>query len=174
MTCLAVCVCVCVCVRPFTVKASSVWSSWDCQGTDQRLLCRFPSSLLWNVESNLSASCFILLVHQKQAQPRLNQYTSRLQNIGSLFTINRRRLQYALHREPICFCVSTHERVHNPSRKATNFSIESSFWQSTQPSPSSFISVSENVIFHLRRRNSRLLKTGKKRQDKMLLHEKMI
>ena len=61
---------VCVCLRPSTVKASSVWNSWDCQGTDQRccvddvgFLCRFPSSLLWNAESNLSASRFILFVH---------------------------------------------------------------------------------------------------------------
>ena len=61
---------VCVCLRPSTVKASSVWNSWDCQGTDQRccvedvgFFCRFPSSLLWNAESNLSASRFILFVH---------------------------------------------------------------------------------------------------------------
>ena len=60
---VCVCVCVCVCLRPFTVK------DWDCQGTDQQccvedvgFLCRFPSSLLWNAELNLSASRFILLV----------------------------------------------------------------------------------------------------------------
>ena len=118
------CVCMCVCLCPSTAKASSVWNSWDCQGTDQRccvedvgFLCRFPSSLLWNAEHNLSASCFILFVHQKRAQPRLNQYASRFQNIGPSFTINRRRLRYALHREPICFCISTHERVRNLSRK---------------------------------------------------------
>ena len=67
---ICVCVCVCVCLSPSTVKASSVWNSWDCQGTDQRccvedvgFLCRFPSSLLWNAEPNLSASRFILFVH---------------------------------------------------------------------------------------------------------------
>ena len=73
---LCVCVCVCVhvcvrvCLRPSTVKVSSVWNSWDCQGTDQRCwvkevgyLCRFPSSLLLNAEPNLSASCFLLFVH---------------------------------------------------------------------------------------------------------------
>ena len=27
--CVSVCVCVCVCLRPSTVKASSVWISWD-------------------------------------------------------------------------------------------------------------------------------------------------
>ena len=117
-------VCVCVCLRPSTVNASSVWNSWDCQGTDQRccvedvgFLCRFPSSLLWNAELNLSASRFILFLHQKRAQPRLNQYTSRFQNIGFSFTINRRRLLYALQREPIYFCISTHERVRNLTRK---------------------------------------------------------
>ena len=116
--------CGCGCFRPSTVKASPVWNSWGCQGTDQRccvedveFLCRFPSSTLWNAEPNLSASRFILFVHQKRAQPRLNQYTSRFQNIGPSFTINRRRLWYALHREPIYFCVSTHERVRNLSRK---------------------------------------------------------
>ena len=70
--CVSVCVfvSVCVCLRPSTVKVSSVWNSWDCQGTDQRCwvkevgyLCRFPSSLLLNAEPNLSASCFILFVH---------------------------------------------------------------------------------------------------------------
>ena len=61
--------CVRVCLRPPTVKASSVWNSWDCEGTDQRccvedvgFLCRFPSSLLWNAEPNLSAGHFILFL----------------------------------------------------------------------------------------------------------------
>ena len=68
--CVCVCVCVCVCLRRSTVKPSSVWKSWDCQGTDQRccvedvgFLCRFPSFLLWNAEHNLSASGFILFAH---------------------------------------------------------------------------------------------------------------
>ena len=68
--CVCVCVCVCVCLSPSTVKASSVWNSWDCQGTDQRccvedvgFLCRFPSFLLWNAEHTLSASRFILFAH---------------------------------------------------------------------------------------------------------------
>ena len=74
--CVCVCVCVCVhvcvrvCLRPSTVKVSSVWNSWDCQGTDQRCwvkevgyLFRFPSSILLNAEPNLSASCFLLFVH---------------------------------------------------------------------------------------------------------------
>ena len=116
--------CGCGCFRPSTVKASPVWNSWGCQGTDQRccvedveFLCRFPSSTLWNAEPNLSTSRFILFVHQKRAQPRLNQHTSRFQNIGPPFTINRRCLQYALHCESIYFSVSTHERVRNLSRK---------------------------------------------------------
>ena len=66
-----VCVCVCVCcLSPTTVKASSLWNNWHCQGTDQQccvedvgLLCQFPSSVLWNAEPNLSASHFILFVH---------------------------------------------------------------------------------------------------------------
>ena len=81
--------CGCGCFRPSTVKASPVWNSWGCQGTDQRccvedveFLCRFPSSTLWNAEPNLSTSRFILFVHQKRAQPRLSQYASCFQNIG--------------------------------------------------------------------------------------------
>ena len=52
----------CVCVFTSTVKASSVWNSWDCQRTDQQCCVEdvgflwFPSSLLWNTEPNLSAS----------------------------------------------------------------------------------------------------------------------
>ena len=118
------CALACVCLLPSTVKASSVWNKGDCQGTDQRccvedvgFFCRFPSSLLWNAEHNLSASCFILFVHWKRAQPRLNQYTFRFQNIGPKSTISRCRLRYVLHRESICFCASTHERVRNLSRK---------------------------------------------------------
>ena len=68
--CVCVCVFVCVCLRPSTMKASSVWNSWDCQGTDQRccvegigFLCRFPSSLRWNAAHNLSTSRFTLFVH---------------------------------------------------------------------------------------------------------------
>ena len=68
--CVCVCVCVSVCLRPSSVKTSSVWNSWECQGTDQQycvddvgFIFRFPPSLLWNAESNLSDSCFILFVH---------------------------------------------------------------------------------------------------------------
>ena len=50
--------CVCVCLRTSTVKPSSVWNSWECQGTDQQccvedvgFLCWFPSSLLWNTQN---------------------------------------------------------------------------------------------------------------------------
>ena len=69
--CMCVCVCVCVCVslRPSTVKASSVWNSWDCQGADQPccvedvgFLYQFHSSLLWNAKLNLSASRLIMFV----------------------------------------------------------------------------------------------------------------
>ena len=44
----------------------------------------------------------------------------------------------------------------------TNLSIKSSPRQSSYQSPSSFISVSENFIFHLQRRNSSAFKTRKK------------
>ena len=124
--CVVCCVLCVVCVCVFTSIHREGFICLDqlgYYGTDQRccvenvgFLCRFPSLLLWNAEPNLSASHFILFIHQKRAQPRLNQYTSHFQNIRPSFTIIRRRLRCALHREPICFCVSTQERVHNHRR----------------------------------------------------------
>ena len=148
--CVCVCVCacasVCVCLRPSTVKASSVWNIWDCQGTDQRccvenvrFLCRVPSALLWNAEPNLSASRFILFVHQKRAQPRLDLYTSRFQNIGPTgvafgthYIVSRSTFAPALTRRFAIYLGKVNV--------TTNFSSESSPRQNTQPSPSSFVS----------------------------------
>ena len=65
------------------------------QGTDQRcyvedvnFLCQIPSSLLQNAATNLSNQS-ILFANQKPAKPRVNQCTSRSQNMGPSFTIQQ-------------------------------------------------------------------------------------
>ena len=106
-----VCVCACVHARVWVCVFRSIHregficlDQLGCQGTDQRccvedvgFFWRFSLLLFWNAEPNLSFP--ILFVHQKRAQPQLNQYTSRFQNIGHSFAIIRRRLRYALHRD---------------------------------------------------------------------------
>ena len=60
--CACVCVCVCVCLLPFTVKALSVWISWNVrEQINDVLLKKFLSSTLgWDIEpfyvANLSCS----------------------------------------------------------------------------------------------------------------------
>ena len=64
-------VCVCVCVfKSIHGEGFICLDQLGYQGTDQRccvedvgFLCRLPSLLFFNVEPNLSASLFILLVH---------------------------------------------------------------------------------------------------------------
>ena len=46
---VCVCVCVCVCLRPSTVKPSSVWNSWDCQGTNQWCCVEDVGFLCWSL-----------------------------------------------------------------------------------------------------------------------------
>ena len=171
IVCVRGCGCGCVCLRPSTVKALSVWNSWGCQGTDQRccvedveFLCRFPSSTLWNAEPNLSTSRFILFVHQKRAQPRLSQYASCFQNIGPPpLTRVAFSTHYIVSRSTFASALTRGFAIYLGKVKVTtNFSIESSPRQSTQPSPSSFISVSENIIFHLQRRKLQPTATGEK------------
>ena len=106
-----VCVCVCVCVFTSIHRESFIClDQVGYQGTYQRcyiedveFLRRFPLLPLQNGEPNLPTSRFILFTHLKRAGPRLNQCTSRFQNMGPSVTISRRPFQYALHREPICF-----------------------------------------------------------------------
>ena len=116
-----VCVCVCVCVRLSNVKASSVWIKWDTrEQINDVMLKTWNSSAgsfhryigMQNLTFQLATlSCWHTRSGQSHDSTNIHQY------IGPSFIINRRRPWYALHREPICFCVSTHERVRNLSRK---------------------------------------------------------
>ena len=162
--CVSVCVCVCVCVCTSIHRESLIClDQVGYQGTyprcyveDVEFLCRFPSSILQNAEPNLSASRFILFMDQKRAEPRLNQCTSRFQNMGPSFTIQQASPSVRttsqvdlLSHLPLTRGLT----IYLGKAKVTaNFSIESSLRQSTQPSPNSLVSVSENVIFHLQRR----------------------
>ena len=112
--CVCVCVCVCVraCVRACVCACVCVCVSGN--RTDQR--CCVAGSL---------HRCFGMqnLTFQQAALScsyTRSEYSRDLTSIHlafRTFTIIRRRLRYALHREPVCFCVSTHERVCNLSRK---------------------------------------------------------
>ena len=108
--CVCVCVCVCVCLRPSTVKASSVWIKWDTREQINDVMLKtlnsYADSLhryfrMQNLTFQLAAlSCS----HTSSGQ--IHDLTSvrfafRTWNLHSPFS--RRRLWYALHREPICF-----------------------------------------------------------------------
>ena len=100
--CLCVCVCVCVCVcaclyiRPFTVKTSSVWISWNTsKQINDVMLKMFLSSakflhryLRMKLQTFLT-NHFILFTHQKRTKPQLSQCVSRFQNIRPSSTITR-------------------------------------------------------------------------------------
>ena len=91
-TVLRVFVCVCMCVsmylHPFTVKASSVWISWN---TREQINDAVLKTFLSYVKSfhryfrmkhqTLLTSHFILFTQQKPPKPRFNQFASRFQSI---------------------------------------------------------------------------------------------
>ena len=125
--CVCVCVCMCVCVCVFTC-VTSIREGFIClnhlgyQGTDRRCYAedvsfQVPSSLLQNAEPNFSNQSLYLVRTLEAAKPRLNQCTSRFLTWGLYSPLSRHPLWCALHRKPICFCVSTHERGRNLTRK---------------------------------------------------------
>ena len=113
------CVCVCVCVRVCVRVCVCVCVY---QGTEQ-----ISDVVLKTLDSSAGSlhRCFGMqnLTFQQAALScsyTRSEYSRDLTSIHlafRTFTIIRRRLRYALHREPVCFCVSTHERVCNLSRK---------------------------------------------------------
>ena len=118
-------ICMCMCLSPSTVNASSVWISWDTREQINDFVlktfdCSASSIHRYFGMQNLTFQLAVLscsYTRSEHSHDLTSIYTSRFQNIGPSFTIIRRRLRYALHYEPICFCVSTHERVRNLSRK---------------------------------------------------------
>ena len=115
------CVCVCVCVRACVCACVCVCVCVY-QGTEQ-----ISDVVLKTLDSSAGSlhRCFGMqnLTFQQAALScsyTRSEYSRDLTSIHlafRTFTIIRRRLRYALHREPVCFCVSTHERVCNLSRK---------------------------------------------------------
>ena len=100
------CSSVCVCLRPFTLKASSVWISWNATEQINDVVLNtflFSAKSLHRYYSmehqSFLTSHFILFTHQKRVEPRLNYCASRFQNIRSSFTIIRHRPCSALHRK---------------------------------------------------------------------------
>ena len=119
--CVRVCVCVCVCVRarapvcvrglrPSTVKASSVWIKWDTREQINDVMLKtlnsYADSLhryfrMQNLTFQLAAlSCSHTSSGQSHDLTSVH-FAFRTWNLHSPFS--RRRLWYALHREPICF-----------------------------------------------------------------------
>ena len=168
--------CLYVCLRPSTVKASSVWIRWDTrEQINDIVLKTFNSSSgsphryfgMQNLTFQLAAlSCSYIRSGYSHDLISIC-LTFRTQGLHSPLTgvafsthfVSRSAFASALTREFTIYL--------GKAKVTTNFSIESSPRQSTQTSPSSFISVSENVIFHLQRQNSSALETGEKRQDIM-------
>ena len=100
--------CLCVCIRPFTVKASSLWVSWDAREQiidvmSKRFLSYTISLHRYFILKHLIflSSNFIRFTHQKRTKPRVNQCASRFQHVSPSFTIFRYRPRSTLRRKPI-------------------------------------------------------------------------
>ena len=121
--CVCVYVCVCVCLRPSTVKALSLWNRYDTSEQINDVMMKTLFSCAKSLHryfrmQNLTflTSHIILFAHQKWTKPRLNQCTSRFQNIGLHSPFRRRRPWSALYRKPICFQIC-HSRQGSQSNQ---------------------------------------------------------
>ena len=99
--CGCVCVCVCVCLRPFSVKTSSVWVSWNArEQVNDIVLKTFLSS------AKSLHRCFRMKHHAFLTGSRQRHDLTRvllaLKNIRPSFTIITHRPHAVLHRKPIC------------------------------------------------------------------------
>ena len=114
---------VCVCLRPSTVKASSVWNSWNASKQINDVMLKTCISSAKSLHryfrvklQTFQTRHFILFTHQQRAEPRLNQCASRFLIMGPSFTIIRRRLRSALHCQPICL-----RRLHLQEGPQSNY-----------------------------------------------------
>ena len=116
-----------------TVKASSVWIRWDTREQINNVMLKTLNSCakslhryfrMQHLTFQLAAlSC----LHTSGQRHDLTSVSLAVRTWDLHSPLSRRRLCSALHREPICFCFSTHERVAIKLGKAkvsTNFSIE--------------------------------------------------
>ena len=159
-----VCVCVCVCVRLSNVKASSVWIKWDTrEQINDVMLKTWNSSAgsfhryigMQNLTFQLATlSCWHTRSGQSHDSTNIHLAFS-TQGLHSSLTGVALGTHYIVSRSAFASALTRGFAIYQGKVKVTtNFSVESSPWQSTQPSPSSFTSISESIIFHLQRRNS--------------------
>ena len=158
---------VCVCVHPSTVKASSVWIKWDTREQIKDVMLKTWNSSAGSFHryigmQNLTFQLATLSCsHTRSGQSHDStsiRLAFRTQGLHSPLTGVALGTHYIVSRSAFGSALTRGFAIYLGQVNVTaNFSIESSPRQSTQPSPSSFISVSENIIFHLQRRNSSLL-----------------
>ena len=98
-----------VCVRSSTVKASSVWISWE---TREQI-----NDVMLKTLMSCAKSLHRYVRHTRSGQSHdLTSVILAFRTWGLHSPLSRYRLQSTLHRKPICLCVSTHERGRNLTR----------------------------------------------------------
>ena len=158
-----------------TVKASSVWTSWDTRVQINDVVLKTLDSSAGSLHryfgmQNLTFQLAALSCSYTRCK-HIHDLTSirlafRRQGLQSPLTGVAFGTDYIVSQSAIALAFTRRFAIYLGKAKViTNVSIKSSPRQSTQPSPSSFISVSENVIFHLQRQNSRPLETREKGCD---------
>ena len=123
--CVCVCVCVfCVCVRPSAVKALFVWIRWDTREQINDVMLKTLNSSACSLHRYFGMQNLTFQQASLSCSHTRSGQSHNLTNVRLAFRtrclhapFNRCRLRYALHREPICFWVSTHERVPSLSKK---------------------------------------------------------
>ena len=161
---LCVCVCVCVCLRPSTVKALSVWIRWDTREQINDVVLKTLDSSAGFLHryfgmQNLTFQLTALSCSYTRSMQSLDLTSIRLAFRTQGLHSPLRGVTFGTHYVVSSFAFASaltrgFAIYLGRARVTTNFSNESSPRQNTQPNPSSFISVSENVIFYLQRRNS--------------------
>ena len=169
--------CVCVCLSLSTVKASSVWISWDTREQINDVVLKTLDSSSGSLHRFFGMQSLTFQLAARSCSYTRSEHSHdstsirlafRTQDLHSPLTDVAFGTHYTVSRSAFASALTRGFEIYLGKAKViTNFRIESSPRQSTQPSPSSFISASENVTFYLQRRNSRPLKTGEKRQDIM-------
>ena len=161
---VCVCVCVCVCLRPSTVKALSVWIRWDTREQINDVVLKTLDSSAGFLHryfgmQNLTFQLTALSCSYTRSMQSLDLTSIRLAFRTQGLHSPLRGVTFGTHYVVSSFAFASaltrgFAIYLGRARVTTNFSNESSPRQNTQPNPSSFISVSENVIFYLQRRNS--------------------
>ena len=164
-----VCVCVCVCECLSTVKASSVWIRWCTREQINNVMLKMLSSYANSLHCYFRMQS---LTFQLAASSCSHTRSGQSHNLTSArLTFRTWGLHSPFRASPSGGTTSWADLFLDltltrgfaiclgKTKVTTSISIESSPQQSNEPSPRSFIPVSENVIFHLQRWYSSLLPT---------------